>query len=204
MKLFYVPGVCSLCADIVLREAAFEFTLDLVDVKNGKKTQSGDDFLRLNPKGYVPALLLDDGTVMTEVSVMIQYLADQKPALALFPPAGTMARYEAQGWLNFIATELHKGMSPFFNPAANAEFLTAWRTRLDGRFAMLADRLQDRPWVMGAAYSVVDAYAFYVLRMFQKQPAIRATLEGTLKAYYARLAARPAVVAALAAEGLEA
>ncbi|MGV3625693.1 MAG: glutathione transferase GstA [Archangium sp.] len=203
MKLYYVPGVCSLTPHIVLRELGFDFTLDLVDVKNGKKTQSGEDYVAINPRGYVPALRLDDGKILHEVAVIVQFLADQKPASKLAPANGTMERVELQEWLNFISSELHKGMSVFFQPAATEELRAVFKGRLNARFGALADQVKDT-WLMGEQFTVADAYAFYVMRMFTKNPAIKGELNDTLRAYYQRLAARPAVQAALAAEKLDA
>ena len=202
MKLYYVPGTCSLSPHIVLREGKFDFQLDIVDVRNGKKTGSGEDYVALNPKGYVPALKLDDGRVLTEGAVMVQYLADQKPETKLAPPNGTMERVELQEWLHFIATELHKGMSVFYQPSAGEELRGIMRGRLDGRFAFLSRHLATRAFVMGEQFTVADAYAFYVLRAYQKT--VKATLDAPLAAYYAKLAARPSVKESLEAEKLEA
>src|SRR3954470_10190481 len=111
MRLFYVPGACSISVQIVLREGNFDFTLDKIDLKAGKKTERGESYLDLNPKGYVPALQLDDGKVLTEGAIIVQYLADQRPMSGLAPPNGTIARYELMEWMHFLATELHKGYS---------------------------------------------------------------------------------------------
>jgi glutathione S-transferase len=202
MKLYYVPGVCSLSPHIVLREGNFDFQLDRVDVRNGKKTDGGEDYLAVNPKGYVPALKLDNGRVLTEGAVIVQYLADLKPELKLAPPNGTMERLELQEWLHFIATELHKGMGIFYQPSAGEELRAIMRGRLDGRFGYLGKHLSTRPFIMGEQFTVADAYAYYVLRAYQKQ--VKATLEGPLAAYYARLAARPSVKAAIEFEKIEA
>lgn len=202
MKLYYVPGACSLSPHIVLREGKFDFVLDRVDVKNNKKTDSGEDYLAVNPKGYVPALKLDNGRVLTEGAILVQYLADLKPETRLAPPNGTMERLELQEWMHFIATELHKGMAVFYQPTAGDELKAVLRGRLDGRFAFLGKHLATRPFIMGEQFTVADAYAFYVLRAYQKQ--LKATLEGPLAAYYARLAVRPSVKEALEVEQLEA
>lgn len=202
LKLFYVPGVCSLSPHIVLREGGFDFALDRVDVRNNKRTDGGEDYLSINPKGYVPALRLDNGRVLTEGAVIVQYLADSKPETQLAPANGTMERLELQEWLHFIATELHKGMSVFYQASAGEELRGIMRGRLDARFGYLSKHLATREFVMGDRFTVVDAYAFYVLRAFQKQ--VKATLDGPLANYYARLATRPSVKAALEAEKLEA
>jgi glutathione S-transferase len=202
MKLFYVPGTCSLAPHIVLREAGFSFEHDRVDVRNGKKTDGGEDYLTLNPKGFVPALRLDGGRVLTECAVILQYLADQKPELKLAPPNGTMERVELQEWLNFIATELHKGMSLFYQPTAGEEVRAVFRGRLTHRFGILAAQLAKTPYLMGDSFTVADAYAFYVLWAYQK--VVKATLDGPLAAYFAKLATRPSIKAALEIEKLEA
>jgi glutathione S-transferase len=201
MKLYFVPGVCSMASHIVLREGKFDFQLDRVDVRNNKKTDGGEDYVALNPKGYVPALKLDNGRVLTEGAVIMQYLADQKPETKLAPANGTMERLELQEWLHFIATELHKGMSVFYQPSAGDELRGIMRGRLDARFGLLSKHLATRTFIMGDDFTVADAYAFYVLRAFQKQ--VKATLDGPLAKYYAMLAQRPSVKAALEYEKLE-
>ncbi len=202
MKLYYVPGACSLSPHIVLREGGFAFKLDRIDVKAGKKTQSGGEYVQLNPKGYVPALELDDGTVLTEGSVIVQYLADQKPATQLAPPAGTLERVRLQEWMNFIATELHKGYSPLYQAVAPEEFKAWWRAnKVEPRLAFLAKSLEGKPFLMGDRFTVADAYAFYVLRAWQNQT-LKQDLSKwkVLQDYYARLGERPSVRAALEAE----
>jgi glutathione S-transferase len=206
MKLFYVPGVCSIAPHAVLREGGFSFQLEKVDVKNGKRTESGLDYVALNPKGYVPALQLEDGRLLTEVAILIQYLADLRPGSGLAPPNGTPARYELQEWLHFIATELHKGQSVFYQPAATADLKAVFLGRLEARYALLARQVEAKgnQWLFGDTFTVADPYAFFVLRAYQK--VVKADLSKTpaLAAYYSRLAARPSIAAALAAEALEA
>lgn len=201
MKLYYVPGTCSLSPHIVLREGQFTFELDRVDVRNNKKTDSGEDYPSINPKGYVPALRLDNGRVLTEGAIIVQYLADLKPETKLAPPNGTMERLELQEWMHYIATELHKGMSMFYQQAASEELRAVLRGRLAQRFAYLGKHLATRPFVMGEQFTVADAYAFYVLRAYQKQ--VKAELDGALASYYAKLAARPSIKASLDFEKLE-
>ncbi len=202
MKLFYVPGACSLSPHIVLREANLPFKLDRIDLKAGKKTQDGRQYLSLNPKGYVPALELDDGQILTEGAIIVQYLADLKPEARLAPPNGTFERVRLQEWMHFIATELHKNLSPLYNPKAPDEFKAAWReTKVLPRLDFLAKSLEGRPFVMGDGFTVADAYAFYCLRAWSG-----AMLKGDLSPwkvladYHARIAERPAVKAALEAE----
>ena len=200
MKLYYAPGSCALSPHIVLEEAGLAYTLDKVNLKT-KQTASGDDFTALNPKGYVPALQLDDGTVLTEGPAIVQYLADLVPAKALAPANGTLPRYQLQSWLTFIGTELHKSFSPYFNPAATPEMKAQAGANLQRRLAYVNDQLAGRDFVMGDTFTVADAYLFTVLswaRFIQLDlsdwPAITA--------FQARVAARPAVQAALKAQGL--
>lgn len=202
MKLYYVPGVCSLSPHIALREAQLPFQLDRIDLKAGKKTQSGASYLAINPKGYVPALELDDGQVLTEGAVIVQYVADLKPESKLAPPNGTMARVRLQEWLHFIGTELHKNMSPLYQAKATDEFKAAWReNKILPRLEFLARSLEGRPFLMGDTFTVADIYAYYCLRAWTGS-----TLKGDLSKwpvlgdYRARIEARPAVQAALAAE----
>jgi glutathione S-transferase len=200
--LYFAPGACSLGPNIALREAGIAFELTRDDLRQ-KKLATGEDYLAINPNGYVPALRLEDGSVLTEAAVMLQYIADQAPGKGLAPPPGSRQRYRLQEWLNFVATELHKGTSPLYNATANDEFKTSLKTRLAARWQHLANAVKDRDFVMGEL-TVVDPYAFYVLRSWQH--AHKESLERwpALVSYYKRLAARPAFVAALASEGLEA
>jgi glutathione S-transferase len=184
----------------VLREAGIPFELVRVDLR-GKKLADGGNWLAINPKGYVPALKLPDGEVITEGAVIIRYLADQRPEKQLAPAHGSIARIRLDEWLHFIATELHKGMSPLYNPAANAEFKQNLKEqRLAARWATLAEGIGDKPYLLGA-FTIADAYAFYVLRAWQRGQKESLDRWPVLGAYYARVAARPAVAAALDAEG---
>jgi glutathione S-transferase len=200
MKLYYKPGACSLSPHIVLSELGLACELELVDLAT-KKTGSGGDYLGLNPKGYVPALVLDDGQLLTEGPAIVQYLADLVPEKRLAPPAGTMERIRLQEWLNFIATELHKGFNPLFNPRAPEEWKVVVRELLAKRIALVARQLEGRDYLMGAHFTVADAYLFTVLNWagFAK---LDLSPWPVLKAYSARVAARPAVKATLVAEGL--
>ena len=200
MKLYYVPGACSLAPHIALREAGLAFELDRMDPAT-RRTEKGEDYTQVNPKGYVPALRLDNGEVLTEVAVILQYVADQKPGAGLAPAAGTLERYRLHEWLNFIATEVHKQFSPFFNPKLTPEWKANQLTLLSRRFDTLAKQLGQKPYLMGDRFTVADAYLFTILswsKLFQvdlgKWPA--------LTEYLGRIAARPAVQAALKAEGL--
>jgi len=200
--LYYSPGACSISPHVALREAGLAFDLVKVDLR-AKKTASGDDYLAINPKGYVPALRLPDGQTLTEGAVMIQYIADQKPELELAPPAATWQRYRLQEWLVYIATELHKAMSPLYSPAASAEFKQALKDRLALRWGILAGGVRTQPWLMGERFTIADGYALYVLRAWTKTFKEDLSRWPELADYLARLHARPSVVAAVAAEGLE-
>jgi glutathione S-transferase len=201
--LYYSPGACSLSPSIALREAGLPLELVRVDLR-AKKTANGDDYLAISPKGYVPTLRLPDGQILTEGAVMVQYIADQKPETQLAPPPGTFARYRLMEWLNFIATELHKGMSPLYNPTANDEFRKSIKERLALRWNVLASALRQTPFLTGDHFTVADGYACYVLRGWQRSIKEDLARWPELTDYYARLVARPSVAAALAAEGLEA
>ena len=197
--LYWAPHTCSLSPHIVLREAGLAFELVRVDLRE-KKLAGGGDWLAINPKGYVPALRVPTGEILTEGAVMVQYLADRAPEKNLAPAYGSMERVRLMEWLHFIATELHTGMSPLYNPAANDDFKKSLKERLAGRWTMLAGGLGDKPYLTGD-FTICDAYAFYVLRAWkyaQKEPLERWPV---LEAYYERIAARHTVAAALEAEG---
>jgi len=200
MKLYFYPGACSLAPHIVLREAGFSFDLEQVDLGT-KLTAGGEDFSKINPKGYVPALKLDDGEVLTEVAVILQYLADHKPASGLEPGVGTMERYRVMEWLNFITSELHKGFSPLFNPAMPEEAKVLSRARLTDRLSWVDTQLEGKSYLMGDGFTVPDAYLFTVAG-WGKYVGVDIAPMKNLSAYMARVAARPAVQAALKAEGL--
>jgi glutathione S-transferase len=200
MKLYFSPGACSLSPHIVLLEAGLPFTTERVDL--GKKlTASGADFRAINPKGYVPALELADGAVLTEGPAIVQYLADQAPQAGLLPPVGTVERYRVVEWLNFIATELHKNFSPLFNPAATDDMKTAARASLANRFGYVARKLEGQEFLTGGQFTVADAYLFTVASWCGF---VQLDTSGwpDLQAFLARVAARPAVQQALREEGL--
>lgn len=200
MQLFYAPGACSLAPHIVLREAGLDAELVKVDLA-AKTTSDGADYRKVSPNGYVPALKLDDGQVLTEVSALLQYLADRKPESGLAPAAGSFARYRFLEQLGFIATELHKGFAPLFDERAPAEAKRLAKEKLAGRLAHLDRRLGEAPYLLGERFSAADAYAFTVTNWasFLK---IDLSPYGNLESYRARIAERPAVQAALKAEGL--
>jgi glutathione S-transferase len=197
MKLYYSPGACSLSPHIVLNEAGLAFDAETVDL-GAKKTKSGADYKAINPKGAVPALQLDNGQVLTEGSAIVQYLADQKPATKLAPAAGTMERYRLQEWLNYIASEVHKGFSPLFNPKATDEWKQVVKDNLGAKFDYLSKQLQGKDYLMGA-FSVADAYLFTILG-WSKNMNIDLAKWPVLAQYVERVGARPAVKATLEAE----
>jgi glutathione S-transferase len=200
MKLYFAPGACSLSPHIVLREAGLPFDLEKVSLSK-KQTAGGADFSTVNPKGYVPALHLDDGEILTEGPAIVQYLADRKPETHLAPAAGTMARYRLQEWLSFIGTELHKQYSPLFNSKSPDETKTIQREYLARRIAFVAHSLTGKPYLMGDHFTVADAYLFTVLR-WSKLVGVDLGAWPVIGEYLERVAARPAVHAALEAEGL--
>jgi len=198
MKLYYSPYACSLSPHIALREAGLEFELERVDTKT-KQTQSGEDFLSVNPKGYVPALRLDNGEVLTEGPAIVQYIADLRPDSGLAPPQGTFERYRLHEWLNFITTELHKQFSPLFAPNTPQEMKEILHTKIKQRVAILEERLKQHSYLLGETFSVADGYAFVVLNWART---VRLDLgEFTcVNEFLARVKQRPAVKAALERE----
>jgi len=200
MKLYYSPGACSLSPHIVLRESGLAFEPVLASTKT-HKLQDGTDYYGINPKGYVPLLELDDGQRLSEGPAIVQYIADQVPAKKLVPAAGTMERYRAQEWLNFITSELHKGFGVLFNPAMPEEGKAVMRTKVTGRLEWVDKQLEGRQYLMGDAFSVPDAYLFVVTNWAQH---VGIDISGfkNLTAFQARMAGRPAVQEALKAEGL--
>jgi len=199
-KLYYSPGACSLSPHIVLREAGLPFELALASTKT-KKLADGTDYNTINSKGYVPLLELDDGQRLSEGPVIVQYIADQAPASQLAPAAGTMARYRLMEWLNFITSELHKGFSPLFNPAMPDEGKALARTKLVERLTWVDAQLAGKAYLMGDTFTVADAYLFTVTG-WAKYVGVDISALANLGAYMGRVAARPAVQAAMKAEGL--
>jgi glutathione S-transferase len=200
MKLYYSPGACSLAPHIVLREAGIEFEPVLASTKT-KKLQDGTDYYGINPKGYVPLLELDNGERLSEGPVIVQYVADLAPAKKLAPPCGTMARYRLQEWLNFITSEIHKGFGAMFNPAMPEEGKAVFRKRVGDRLTWVDSQLEGRPYLLGADFTGADAYLFTVTR-WCAFVGVDITGLKNLSAFMARVGERPAVQAALKAEGL--
>jgi glutathione S-transferase len=200
MKLYYSPGACSLSPHIVLREADLPFELLKKDL-HSQTLEDGSDFRVINPKGYVPALILDDGQILTEGPAIVQYLADRVPGKKLAPPAGTMERVRLQEWLNYITSELHKTFSPLFNKKASEDWKAAARELLDRRIDYVAKALEGRSYLMGDTFTVADCYLFTVLN-WAAWVKIDLSRWPSVTEYLKRVAARPAVQAALKAEGL--
>lgn len=200
MKLFYKAGACSLASHITLVESGLPFDIEAVDLQT-KLTASGADFLQINAKGYIPALQLNSGEVLTEGPAILQYIADQTLVARLAPVNGSIERYRMQGWLNFIGTELHKNCSPLFNPAASSDWKAASMANLKRRLDYVAQQLEQTHYLLGDAFSIADAYLFAVLGW---APYIDLDLGKwpALVAYQARVGARASVQTAMKAEGL--
>lgn len=203
MKLYYKPGACSLASHIVLREVGADFTLDRVDTEN-QKTETGADFGAVNANGYVPALRLDDGEVLTEGAAILQFVADKNPDAGLAPTAGTLERARLQEHLNFVASELHKAFGPFFSSSATADEKAAATAKVGQKLDHFETILGDgRTYLLGDAFSVADAYLFVVAN-WTGPTGIGLDRWPNVEAYSARVAARGAVQEALRAEGLAA
>jgi len=205
MKLYYTPGACSLAVHIALREAGLPFTLAKVDLAThtlAEAENGSTDFYAVSPRGYVPMLQLDDGSRHTEAASLLQYVADLAPAAALLPPAGTVARLEAVGWLTLVSTELHKVFSPWLWHKETAESTReACKAKVARRFAELDRHLATRDYLAGDRFGVADAYGFAIVNW---ATILRMPLNPypALQAYLSRVAARPRVREALVAEGL--
>jgi len=200
MKLYYAPGACSLSPHIALREAGLPFTLQKVDLAK-KTVETGEDYNRVNAKGSVPTLVLDNGEKLTEGPAIVQYIADQKPAAGIAPAAGTMERYRLQEWLNYITSELHKPMGSMFNPAQTAEWKEAVKAALSKQLDWLVKQLDGKAHLMGDKFTVADGYLFTVLG-WAKFVNFDLSKWPSLQQYVARIGSRPKVVEALKAEGL--
>ena len=201
MKLYYSPGACSLSPHIVAREAGIAVDLKKVDLKTKTLADGGASYTAVNAKGYVPALGLDDGSMLTEGPAIVQYLADQKPDSGLAPKSGTTDRLRLQEWLNFISSELHKAMGTFFNPKAPDDWKAAVTERLGVRMDYVAKELAGKQYLMGDKFSVADAYLFTILNW---APMVKFDMARwpAITEYYKRVAQRPKVQEALKAEGL--
>jgi len=200
MKLYYSPGACSLSPHIALKESGLPFEAIAAPTKT-HKLEDGTDYYTINPLGYVPLLVLDDGRQLHEGAAIVQYIADQVPATNLAPVNGTYERYKLQEWLNFIATELHKGFSPLFTPGMPEEAKAMAKARLDGRLQWVNGELTGKSYLMGDTFSVADGYLFTVAG-WTRHVGIDISGLTNLVAYMTRVGARAAVQEALRAEGL--
>lgn len=200
MKLYYSPGSCSLSPHIALREAGLTFDLEKVDIPT-KKTETGKDFYAISPNGYVPALEIAPGDILTEGPAIVQYIADQAPAAKLAPANGTRGRYALQAWLNVITAEVHKTYAGFFNPASPEDYKPVALKMLETRFSTIDKHLAGRDYLLDSGYSVADIYLFvtltwaaYINLDIASWPALARLRD--------RVATRPAAQAAMKAEGL--
>jgi glutathione S-transferase len=200
MKLYYSPGACALGPQILLREANLHFDLVKVDLKT--KQYEGGDFKQVNPKGYVPVLQMKSGEILTEGSVILQWIADQAPDKHLIPKWGTNERYRAMEWLNFIATELHKGFSPLFYPQLlNEEALKSTHEKLQMRLGLLNQQIEKTGYILGSEFTAPDAYAYNILRWARM---LKVNLEShpAILGFMEKISARPSVHASVEAEGI--
>ena len=198
MKLYYSPGACSLSPHIALLEAGLPYDLVKVDLK-AKKLENGDDYLKVNPKGQVPALGLDNGELMTEGPVIVQMIADKATGKNLAPANGTAERYKLQEWLNFITTELHKNFSPLFQPVIPDDVKAFFKDRIMGKFKYADSKLAGQDYLMGKQFTVADGYMFVMLKWAERTGMDLSAFKN-LTAFKDRVAARPNVQAALAME----
>ena len=199
VNLYYSPGACSLAPHIGLREAGIPFELVRVNLQT-KQTADGLDFNTINPKGYVPALRLEDGQVITEAAVTLQVIADSKPDSKLAPAPGTFARVRLQEWLQYIASELHKGVAPLYSKDASEEYKLVVKNRVNERLDFVGKSLAGKSFLFGDGFSIADAYMVYAMRAFKRFAKL--DVPQSLADYQAALLDRPAVKAAFAAEGL--
>ena len=199
MKLYHTPGTCSLCPNIVLREAGVDFELQAVNLRE-KKLADGEDFFDVNFKGQVPTLELDDGTRLTECAAIVQYIADQNPGANLAPAAGTMDHYRLLEWLSYIGSEMHKTFPALFLPTTPEDYKPIALQRLTQKFENLDAHLADNDYLMGDSYTIADSYCFAIMN-WHKRSDIDLAPWPNLKAYMERIAARPKVQEAMASEG---
>ncbi len=200
MKLYYAPGACSLSPHIVSRELGIPVELKKVNTKD-KTVEGGGDYRQVNPRGYVPALVLDNGEILTEGPAIVQYLADRKPEAGLAPQAGSFERYRLQEWMNFLTSEIHKTFSPLFKPNTPEEYRKIAKENVAGRFDWLDKQLAGKDYLMGSQFTVADAYLF-VLLGWTAPTQIDLARWPSLAAFHKRVGARPKVREALEAEGL--
>lgn len=199
MKLYFMPGACSLAPHIALLEAGLPFSLVAVDYRT-RQTAGGDDFCKINPKGYVPALVLDNGEALTEVPVILQFVDSEVPQAALLPASG-LQRLKSLEWLNFIATEIHKSFSPLFRPETPASFCVPGRLHLCRRLSVVEDHLCQHEYLMGGDFSLPDVYLFVLCRWLKDQDIALADWR-SLHRHSETIGMRPSVQQAMGREGL--
>jgi len=200
MKLYYAQGACSLAPHIAAREAGLPIEVEKVDLRQ-KKTAGGEDFAAINPKGYVPALRLDDGTVLTEAAALLQYLGDKAPASGLLAAPGSMERYKVIEWLTFISSELHKSFGPLWYPKSSEEAKQGAREKILQRLGFVEKALEKGDYLMGSRFTLADAYLFTIVN-WSGMTGVDISGLPRLQAYIKRVGARPKVQEALKAEGL--
>lgn len=200
MKIYYSPGACSMASHIALNEAGLSHDMVKVDLKS-HTYDGGKSFYDVNPKGYVPTLQLDDGSILTENAIVLQFIADQKPEKNLIPKAGTMARYRTMEWLNFMATELHKNFGPFFNPKATDDQKKEAGEKLKKKFTIPAKALDKGEFLSGAQITVPDFYLYVMLTWAQKNQLDLSESPSLLK-FYEKMKTRPSVIETMKMEGL--
>jgi len=200
MKLYYLQGACSLASIVSLIEVGATFEAVEVDRKT-RKTPDGRDYADINPKGYVPALELDDGEVLTENTAVLPYIADLNPSANLAPPVGTRLRFRLHEWLGYLNSEMHKNFSTLFNPAAPEAMKQIAKENIARRTAFIEDRLGDKSFLLGESFSVADAYLYVILSWRQKL-GVDLSKFTKVTALYERVRARPSVQSARRAEGL--
>lgn len=198
MKLYFAPGSCGLASQIALREAGQTF--DLLKVDFATKTTVEGDYLKVSAKGFIPVLKMDDGDLLTEGAVILQWIADQHPDARLLPPFGTRERYKVMEWLNFVASDLHKGMAVMFSPFIDkASKISFAQGNLASRFEYIEEHLSANDYVLGDQFSVADAYLYNVLR-WPPRVDIDLSPYTAIHRFMQRMELRPTVIAALAAE----
>jgi glutathione S-transferase len=200
VKLYYLPSACSMSPHIVANELGLSIELVKIDPKT-KRTQHGEDFFAINPKGYVPALQLDDGSVLTEGTAIVQYLSDLKPDAQLAPANGSMARYRLQEMLGYINSEIHKTYTPLFDSATSDDLRTERKAYLCKRYAVIEAALARTPFLLGQQFTIADAYLFVVTR-WSEFVKLDLSPFPNLLAFQARIASRPAVQSAMSREQL--
>jgi len=200
MKLYYSPGTCALASHIALEEAKLPYTAVKVDLAT-KRTADGGDYLAVNEKGYVPTLVLDDGGILTENAIVLQYIADQNPGTDLAPAHGTFERYRLGEWLNYLASEIHKGFGPLWNAQSPQETKDTAKRNLAKRFAYIEKRLASTPFLMGDTFTIADAYLFAMLN-WPEHLGVDISPFPKLRDFRARVKSRPAVQKAMRDEGL--